>query len=271
MLKSKIDETCGFLQERITDKPRLGIILGSGLALLREQVEDATAIPYDQIPNFPISTVEGHGKELIFGTLGGKSVMLLSGRFHYYEGYTMDQVTFPVRIMRALGCEYMVVSNASGGLHPDFRVGDVMIIRDHINLFPEHPLHGPNDDSLGPRFPDMSEPYSYDFIKKTKSIADQENIALHEGVYVGVQGPTFETRAEYKYLRLIGGDAVGMSTVPEVIVGVHSGLKIMGLSVITDVGIREELNTITHDEVLEAAAEATPKVSLLVSRFVQSL
>ncbi len=271
MLADKIKETTDYLQSRILHKPQVGIILGSGLKPLREDVKNPIIIPYKDIPNFPLSTVEGHGKELIFGEIEGKSVMLFSGRFHFYEGYDMLEVTFPVRIMKSLGCRQMIVSNASGGLHPDYAVGDLMIIRDHINLFPQHPLHGPNHDELGPRFPDMSEPYKYEYIDIVKDIASEQDIEVYEGVYVGVQGPTFETRAEYKYLRTIGGDAVGMSTVPEVIVGVHAGLQILGISIITDVGIRDELNVITHEEVLEAANNATPKVSKLIREFISQL
>ncbi len=271
MLKEQITQTSDYLKGKIKRTPKVGIILGSGLGPLKNAVEDPIKISYDQIPNFPVSTVEGHGRELIFGTISGQPVMLFSGRFHYYEGYEMAQVTFPVRVMKAMGCDTMIVSNASGGLHPDYQVGDIMLIRDHINLFPVHPLRGPNDDSLGPRFPDMSEPYAYDFIESIKNIAVSENIEIYEGVYTGLQGPTYETRAEYKYLRTIGGDAVGMSTVPEVIVGVHAGLKIAGISIITDVGIRDELNTITHEDVLEAAQSATPKVTKLVTRFLESL
>ncbi len=271
MLAKKIEETTAYLSSKINLKPEIGIILGSGLSNLQDAVIDPIRIPYTDIPNFPVSTVEGHGRELIFGTIGRHPVMLLSGRFHFYEGYDMSVVTFPVRLMKALGCTQMIVSNASGGLNPDYKVGDIMIIRDHINLFPQHPLRGPNDDALGPRFPDMSEPYSYAYIELAQDIAREQGVKLYEGVYVGLQGPTFETRAEYKYLRTIGGDAVGMSTVPEVIVGVHAGLQIFGISIITDVGIREEMNTITHEEVLEAAQKATPIVSQLVVQLISRL
>ncbi len=271
MLKEKIKETSDFLKKKLSSDPHIGIILGSGLKKLKDEVQNPIAIAYSDIPHMPESTVEGHGQELIFGEIGGKRVILFAGRFHYYEGYTMEQVTYPVRIMKSLNCRYMIVSNASGGLNPDLQVGDIMIIRDHINLMPEHPLHGPNDSELGPRFPDMSEPYKYSLIDEAQQIARRLDIPVHEGVYVGVQGPTFETRAEYRYLRSIGGDAVGMSTVPEVIVGIHSGLHIFGISIITDVGIREEMNVITHEEVLEAAENATPKVSRLIKELIPKL
>ncbi len=268
MLEKKIQESSEYIRAHSDTQPEIGIILGSGLGPLQDMVEVEAELPYSDIPHFPQSTVEGHGKKLILGNIGQKPVMLFSGRFHYYEGYDMDQVTYPVRVMKSMGCTGMIISNASGGLNPDFRVGDIMIIRDHINLFPEHPLRGPNKDKLGPRFPDMSEPYKYALIDRCKNIAVEEEINVYEGVYIGLQGPTFETRAEYKYLRIIGGDAVGMSTVPEVIVGVHSGLSIFGISIITDIGIREEMNVITHEEVLEASAQAAPKVSRLIEKLI---
>ncbi len=268
MLEKKLQESSDYIKANSKTTPELGIILGSGLGPLQNIVEIEAEINYTDIPHFPQSTVEGHGKKLLLGKIGDKPVMLFSGRFHYYEGYDMQQVTYPVRMMKAMGCTHMILSNASGGLNPNFEVGDIMIIRDHINLFPEHPLRGPNDESIGPRFPDMSEPYKYNLIDVCKGIAEEEKIKVYEGVYVGLQGPTFETRSEYKYLRIIGGDAVGMSTVPEVIVGVHAGLTIFGISIITDVGIRDEMNTITHEEVLEASAQAAPKVSRLIEKLI---
>lgn len=241
-----------------------GIILGSGLGELKNEVNIIHEIPYSTIPNFPISTVEGHSGSLIIGEKEGINVLLLAGRFHFYEGYNMQEVTFPVRVMKALGIKNLIVSNAAGGMNPDFKVGDIMFIKDHINLFPEHPLRGRNDERLGVRFPDMSEPYALDFIELAENIAAEAQIPVFKGVYVGLQGPTFETRAEYKYLRVIGGDAVGMSTVPEVIVAIHSGMKVFAASIITDLGIRDELNTITHEEVLEAAQKATPLLTKIV-------
>lgn len=241
-----------------------GIILGSGLGELKNEVNIIHEIPYSTIPNFPISTVEGHSGSLIIGEKEGINVLLLAGRFHFYEGYNMQEVTFPVRVMKALGIKNLIVSNAAGGMNPDFKVGDIMFIKDHINLFPEHPLRGRNDERFGVRFPDMSEPYALDFIELAENIAAEAQIPVFKGVYVGLQGPTFETRAEYKYLRVIGGDAVGMSTVPEVIVAIHSGMKVFAASIITDLGIRDELNTITHEEVLEAAQKATPLLTKIV-------
>lgn len=271
MLFEQIQETAAFIQSKISNKPTVGIILGSGLGNLADIIENPVAIPYTEIPNFPQSTVEGHAGKLIFGQIGGKEVVLMAGRFHYYEGYDMLQVTFPVRVMKAIGVETLVVSNAAGGMNKEFKVGDIMFIKDHINQFPEHPLRGKNDERLGTRFPDMSEPYSYDLFNKAKEIAAEEGIDVKEGVYVGLQGPTFETRAEYYWLHVIGGDAVGMSTVPEVIVAIHGGMKVFAASIITDIGIREELNVITHEEVLEAANAAAPKLAKIVSRLVESI
>jgi len=268
---AKLNETVAYLKNKITQRPKVGIILGSGLGELVEEVNIEHSIEYGEIPNFPISTVEGHGGKLIFGTIQGVQVVLLSGRFHFYEGYTMQEVTFPVRVMNQLGANLLVVSNAAGGMHPDFQVGDLMIINDHINLFPEHPLRGKNEASIGPRFPDMTEPYDLDLIKNVKQIATDKKVKLYEGVYIGLQGPTYETKAEYKWLRTIGGDAVGMSTVPEVIVGKHCGMNVFGMSVITDLGIREAMNEITHEEVLEAANAAAPIMAGLVTDLLASL
>lgn len=254
-----------------TYRIRSGIILGSGLGNLTNEVDVIHRIPYHSIPHFPVSTVEGHSGELIIGKIQNTHVLLLAGRFHFYEGYNMKEVTFPVRVMKALGIENLIVSNAAGGMNPTFKVGDIMFITDHINLFPEHPLRGKNDERLGVRFPDMSEPYNREFLEKARTIANEENIAFHEGVYVGLQGPTFETRAEYKFLHVIGGDAVGMSTVPEVIVAIHSNMKVFAASIITDLGIRDEWNTITHEEVLEAAQKATPLLTKIVLQLVQRI
>lgn len=260
---AKLNETVAFIQSKTTTKPVAGIILGSGLGGLVNDLIIETSLAYEDIPNFPVSTVKGHGGKLLFGSLNGKEVVMLSGRFHYYEGYTMQEVTFPVRVMKMLGAELLMVSNAAGGMNSQFKVGDLMIINDHINLFPEHPLRGKNDENIGPRFPDMTEPYELDLISKAKEIAAKNNILVHEGVYIGLQGPTFETKAEYKYMHIIGGDTVGMSTVPEVIVAKHMHMKVFGMSVVTDLGIREEMNVITHEEVLEAANAAAPKMALI--------
>ena len=251
--------------------PEVGIILGSGLGNLAGEISETTEIPYEAIPHFPASTVEGHSGRLILGKMNGRPVVAMAGRFHFYEGHSMQKVTFPVRVFKALGIHTLLISNAAGGMNPGFNVGDLMIIRDHINLQPEHPLRGPNIAELGPRFPDMSEPYAKSLIAKAKEIAAANNIPVHTGVYVGVQGPTFETRAEYKYMHFIGGDAVGMSTVPEVIVAIHSGLKVFAMSVITDIGIREEENVITHEEVLEAANAAEPKLTLIFRELISVL
>lgn len=271
MLYNKIEETSAYIKTKIKLSPDVGIILGSGLGQLADEVEVDIAIPYSDIPYFPTSTVAGHKGELIFGKIGGKNVVMMSGRFHYYEGYTMEEVTFPVRVMKALGVSTLIVSNAAGGMNSAFKVGDIMLIQDLINLFPEHPLRGPNDERLGVRFPDMSEPFCQEYIAIADKIAVGLSYDVKKGVYVGLQGPTFETRAEYKWLHTIGGDAVGMSTVPEVIVAIHSGMKVFAASIITDLGIREELNTITHEEVLEAANEAAPKLAAIVSRLVAEI
>ena len=225
-------------------------------------------IPYGEIPNFPVSTVQGHKGRLIFGTLGNKYIMAMQGRFHYYEGYTMQEVTFPIRVMKALGIKTLFVSNASGGMNPDFKVGDLMIITDHINVFPEHPLHGKNIDELGPRFPGMGEAYSKRLIQMARDIAREKNIRLMEGVYVGTQGPTFETPAEYRYFWRIGGDAVGMSTVPEVIVARHGDMEVFGISVITDLGVEGIVEKVSHEEVQKAAAAAQPIMAMLVQEII---
>lgn len=268
---SKLQETVNYIRSKTGLKPLAGIILGSGLGGLVDALEVETSLLYEEIPHFPVSTVKGHGGKLLFGQLNGRPVVMLSGRFHYYEGYSMQEVTYPVRVMQQLGANYLMVSNAAGGMHPDFKVGDLMIIQDHINLFPEHPLRGRNDERIGPRFPDMTEPYSLRLIAKAKEIAVQHQIHVHEGVYIGLQGPTFETKAEYRYLRVIGGDTVGMSTVPEVIVAKHMGMEVFGMSVVTDLGIRDEMNVITHEEVLEAAQAAAPKMAHLVKELLGQL
>jgi purine-nucleoside phosphorylase len=267
----KLNETIAFLKSKITNAPVAGIILGSGLGGLVNDLETSVSLDYNDIPNFPVSTVKGHGGKLLFGKLNGKEVVMLSGRFHYYEGYSMQEVTFPVRVMKGLGCELLMVSNAAGGMNKDFKVGDLMIIRDHINLFPEHPLRGKNDEKVGPRFPDMTEPYDLNLIAKAKVISLRNNIKIFEGVYIGLQGPTFETKAEYKWLSIIGGDTVGMSTVPEVIVAIHSGMKVFGMSVVTDLGIRDEMNTITHEEVLEAANHAAPLMATIFKELLAEI
>ena len=225
----RIQETASWLKERMQTSPKTAIVLGTGLGQLASEITDSYEFSYRDIPNFPVSTVEGHAGCLIFGKLGGKDIMAMKGRFHYYEGYSMQEVTFPIRVMHELGIETLFVSNASGGMNPEFKIGDLMVITDHINFFPEHPLHGPNFPT-GPRFPDMHEAYDRVLINKANEIAKEKNIRITSGVYVGVQGPTFETPAEYRMYRNLGGDAVGMSTVPEVIVARHSGIKVFGMS-----------------------------------------
>ena len=249
----------------------IAIILGTGLGGLINEIEIEKTISYSEIPNFPVSTVEGHAGRLILGKLNGKTVLAMQGRFHYYEGYNMQEVTFPVRVFNFLGVKTLLVSNASGGLNPDFSVGDIMIINDHINHFPEHPLRGANASELGPRFPDMSEPYSKQLIQKAKNIASNLNISVKEGVYVGTSGPTFETPAEYKYFRLMGADAVGMSTVPEIIVARHMNLTCFAVSIITDSGVPGEIVEISHEEVQEVAAAAEPKMTRIIKELIGKL
>lgn len=264
----KIKQTADFLRSQISDMPRTAIILGTGLGDLVDHISDKKYIAYKDIPNFPVSTVEGHSGNLIFGTLGGKKVMAMQGRFHYYEGYDMKQVTFPVRVMQLLGVKTLFVSNAAGGMNKEFRVGDVMVITDHINLFPENPLRGKNFDELGPRFPAMTEAYAKDLVALADQIGSEKGLRLMHGVYVGTPGPTFETPAEYEYFRVIGGDAVGMSTVPEVIVANHGGMRVFGISVITDLGGKDITEVPSHEEVQKAAVKAQPTVVALMKEMV---
>jgi len=259
----QLSETTAFIQAKFNVQTSIGIVLGSGLGNFVKEMEVEQEIHYNELPHFPVTTVEGHGGKLIFGKIHNRDVVVLSGRFHYYEGYTTQQVAYPVRVLKMLGVKTLLISNAAGGVNTDFKVGDVMIIRDHISLFTINPLLGKNDDEIGIRFPDMSEPYSMDLIVKARSIAQKLGYHLQEGVYVGVTGPSFETRAEYKLISKIGGDAVGMSTVQEVIAAVHAGMNVFAISIITDMGIREEENKITHEEVLAAAAAAEPKMTAL--------
>ena len=270
-LMAQLHETSAFIQSKIKSTAQTAIILGSGLGNLATQIKVDFEIQYTQIPHFPISTVEGHKGRLILGTLNGVKVWVMEGRFHFYEGYSPEQVAYPVRVLKLLGVENLILSNAAGGVNPNFEVGDLMIIKDHISLFSINPLIGKNESTLGTRFPDMSEPYALDFIEKAKVIADKHHIKVHEGVYVGVTGPTFETRAEYKLIKAVGGDVVGMSTVQENIAAVHCGMKVFAISVVTDLGIREDNNTITHEEVLEAANAAEPKLTLIISDLVKQI
>lgn len=266
----KIKETAEFLRAKACgDMPQIAIILGTGLGTLVDHIDNKQYIAYSEIPNFPVSTVQGHSGNLIFGTMGGKRVMAMQGRFHYYEGYDMKTVTFPVRVFKALGVDTLFVSNAAGGMNKDFVVGDVMVITDHINLFPENPLRGKNYEELGPRFPAMTEPYDKKMIALADTIAAEKGIRLMHGVYVGTTGPTFETPAEYEYFRVIGGDAVGMSTVPEVIVARHADMRVFGISVITDLGGKDITEVPSHEEVQKAAIKAQPTVEALVKAMVE--
>ena len=264
----KIKQTVEFLRSKISEMPDTAVILGTGLGSLVDFMTDKQYIAYKDIPNFPVSTVEGHSGNLIFGRLGGKPVIAMQGRFHYYEGYDMKQVTFPVRVMQKLGVKTLFVSNAAGGMNKEFRVGDVMIITDHINLFPENPLRGKNYEEFGPRFPAMTEAYAKRLIELADTIGREKGLRLMHGVYVGTPGPTFETPAEYEYFRVIGGDAVGMSTVPEVIVACHGGMDVFGLSVITDLGGKDVTEVPSHEEVQKAAINAQPTVVALMKELV---
>lgn len=264
----KIRETAEFIKAEVGEMPKIGIILGSGLGDLVNHIEIKKELDYHNIPNFPVSTVEGHAGKLIFGNLGGKYIVAMQGRFHYYEGYCMKEVTFPVRVMKEVGVETLFVSNAAGGMNKEFKVGDVMIITDHINLFPENPLRGKNYNELGVRFPAMTEAYSAKLIAMADEIAKEKDIRLMHGVYVGTTGPTFETPAEYEYFRVIGGDAVGMSTVPEVIVANHAGMKCFGVSVITDLGGKDIKEVPSHEEVQQAAVKAQPVMTEVIKEML---
>jgi purine-nucleoside phosphorylase len=270
-LTERLKATTAFIQEHTEAAPGIGIILGSGLGNFLSGLDDKTFLDYREIPNFPVSTVEGHDGKLVFGKIHGKSVVVLAGRFHFYEGYSAEEVVYPVRVLQSLGVRTLLISNAAGGVNPDFSVGDLMIITDHISMAIVNPLLGKNVDTLGPRFPDMSEPYNKNLIRIAHDAAAAKQLRLKEGVYFGVTGPTFETRAEYKMIRILGADAVGMSTVQEVIAAVHCGMSVFAVSVITDLGIREEDNVITHQEVLDAAAKAEPILTSLFRDMIREL
>ena len=264
----QVQETVSYIKGKVDFTPEYCVILGSGLGSFTDEIKVEFTLPYNEIPNFPVSTVQGHKGALVFGTIGDKKVVAMQGRFHFYEGYSMTEVTFPVRVMKFLGVEKLVVSNASGGVNPSYKVGSIVMITDHINMTPEHPLRGKNDERFGPRFVNMSEPYSRKMIIKATELAQELNIEVHEGIYLGLQGPTFETLAEYKMVKILGADCVGMSTVPEVIVARHMDLETFGISVITDMGNAESIGTISHDEVLEAAKNAEPKVRSLIKELI---
>ena len=264
----RIQETAAYLKGKMHTHPETAIILGTGLGSLAGEITEKYEIKYEDIPNFPVSTVEGHSGKLIFGKLGNKDIMAMQGRFHFYEGYSMKEVTFPVRVMRELGIKTLFVSNASGGTNPDFEIGDLMIITDHINFFPEHPLHGRNIP-YGPRFPDMSEAYDKELIRKADAIAAEKGIKVQHGVYIGTQGPTFETPAEYKMFRILGADAVGMSTVPETIAANYLGIKVLGISCITNMATGISKVKHDHRQVLKTADEASAKLCGWVKSLVE--
>jgi purine-nucleoside phosphorylase len=266
----RIKKTADFIKTKISLQPETGIILGTGLGGLATKITECQALEYSDIPGFPVSTVKGHAGRLIFGQLGPACVVAMQGRFHYYEGYTMEQVTFPVRVMKELGIKRLFVSNASGGLNPDYEIGTLMVISDHINLLP-NPLIGTNDEKLGLRFPDMSHPYDLRLIDLALKVAARYSIKIRRGVYVGTTGPTFETPAEYKYFRLIGGDVIGMSTVPEVIVARHAGLPVFGISIVTDVGVEGKIVEVSHEDVQREGAKAEIKMTALITGMLNEI
>ncbi len=266
----KTQETVKFLKDKGFVNIDYGIILGTGLGNFTDNIDISIRVPYEEIPHFPVSTVSGHQGELIYGTVGKKKVLALRGRFHYYEGWSLQEATFPVRVMKYLGIDNLIVSNASGGVNANFKTGDVMLISDHINMMPEHPLRGANDERFGPRFVDMHEAYCKDMIVHMENVASKQNIKLQKGVYLALQGPTFETPAEYGMVRNLGADAVGMSTVPEVIVAKHMGMTIFGLSVITDLGIEGKVEEVSHEEVQKVAKTAEKKVGMLMTEFIKT-
>ena len=268
---NEIKNSANYVLKQTNLKPQIGIILGTGLGSIANSIEKDVEIDYADIPGFPVSTVVGHKGKLLIGTLNGIPVAAMQGRFHFYEGYDMNQVAFPVRVMKFMGIENLIVSNASGGLNPDFEIGDIMAINDHINLFPTNPLIGPNMDQLGPRFPDMSEAYKISYIESAMKIASDNGFKLHQGVYAGLTGPTFETPAEYKYIRIIGADAVGMSTVPEVIAAKHMSMNVFGLSVITDLGVEGSIVEVSHAHVIENAKKNEKNLVLLVEELVKTM
>lgn len=270
-LQKKINETLSVIRKHTKDDYTVGIVLGTGLGGLVKDIEIKCVIDYSELPHFPVSTVESHQGKLIFGTLGGKNVVAMQGRFHYYEGYTMQQITYPIRVMKYLGVETLLVSNACGGLNPIYRRGDIMVMLDHINFLGDNPLIGPNEDDLGPRFPDMSEPYAYDLIALAEQVALENQVKLHKGVYIAVSGPNLETRAEYRFLRATGADVVGMSTIPENIVANHQGMKVLGFSIITDECFPDSLKAVSLEEVIEAAMSAEPKMTLLMKETIKRI
>lgn len=268
-MHSRIDQSLKYIRHHIGEfQPEIGIILGTGLAGLADEIVVEKQLPYANIPHFPVSTVEFHSGKLIFGTLNGKKVVAMQGRLHYYEGYSMQQITFPIRIMKLLGITKMFVSNASGSLNPDIKKGSLVFITDHINLLPDNPLRGVNHNSFGPRFPDMSAPYCTDLLSKAMDIAKEKGLDVHKGVYVATMGPNLETKAEYRYMRIIGGDVVGMSTVPEVIVANHMSLKVFAVSVVTDEGFHEDLQPVSFEEIVAVAAQTEPTMTEILKELI---
>lgn len=270
-LIKKIDETLSVIRKHTNEDYPVGIILGTGLGGLVKEIEVACEMDYSDLPYFPLSTVESHRGKLIFGKIGNKNVIAMQGRFHYYEGYTMKQITYPVRVMKFLGVKTLLVSNACGTLNPKYRRGDLMIMQDHINLLGDNPLIGKNEDEFGPRFPDMSEPYDLELIKSAEEVALKNKIKVHKGVYVAVPGPNLETKAEYRFLRAIGADVVGMSTIPEDIVAVHMGMRVLGLSIITDECFQETLKKVNVEEIISAAMAAEPKMTLIMKEVIKKI
>jgi len=264
-------EALAFIQSETNFRPEYLMILGTGLGQLAEEMDIKKEISYDEIPHFPVSTVESHAGKLLFGLLGGKEIVAMQGRFHYYEGYTMQQIVFPVRVLKENGASTLIVSNACGGLNPNYRRGDIMLIRDHINMFGDNPLIGPNDPELGPRFPDMSEPYTERLLDIAENVALEESIKMQQGVYLALTGPMLETKAEYRFLRQIGADVVGMSTIPEVISAVHMGMEVLGISVITDECFPDALEAVSIEDVIEAATMAEPKMTRVIIRVLEKL
>lgn len=267
----KIVESTEFINAEFQEQPEIGIVLGTGLGGLVNEINVLKTLDYAAIPNFPISTVESHSGKLIFGELGGKKVIAMQGRFHYYEGYSLKEVTFPIRVMKMLGVKHLLLSNASGGVNPAFEVGEIMLINDHIDLFPDNPLRGKNIDELGPRFPDMSEPYDARLLKLAKEVAKENNIKVSEGVYAGLTGPSLETPAEYAYMRTIGADTVGMSTVPEVIVARHMDIPVFAISIITDLGVPGKIKKVNVAEIIEVAAKQEPKMTIIMKELVAKI
>jgi purine-nucleoside phosphorylase len=265
---NQVQETVSYIKSKTNFAPEYGVILGSGLGSFTDDIQIEFTLPYSEIPNFPVSTVEGHKGALVFGTIGTKKVVAMQGRFHFYEGYSMKEVTFPVRVMKFLGIEKVIVSNASGGVNSNYKVGSIVIIKDHINMMPEHPLRGKNDERFGPRFVNMSEPYSKSMIVKAKELAQNLNIEVQDGIYLGLQGPTFETLSEYRMVKILGADCVGMSTVPEIIVARHMDMECFGISVITDMGDEDNIEEVNHAEVLKAAEKAEPFVRKLIKELI---